>query len=642
MVTDGDQTAGGKAGASASLRTLMIFLRRFWRLAGPFWWTEDRWRHYGILLLLLALTVGQVVVPILLNLWNADLFDAIEKHSFSRFRPLVVEIVLIFIGSMAVNTLHLWAKRTLQLRWRRWLTRKLQDRWMAMGHHYLLNRLPGQHDNPDGRIAEDIRVTTESAIDLAHSLTYCLLLLGSFISILWSLSAGIRFSLGETQIEIPGFLVWVAMIYAAVASTLALKIGQPLISAADLRQTAEANFRFGLVRARENAEAIALVHGESGERRRFTDLFRGIEGAWQQQTRGLRSLTLFSAGYTVVSATFPILLVAPRYISGAAKLGETMQSAQAFQQLAGALSWPVDNMQKMAEWRASTERVLSLHDALEALRADSSRRDAHAIIVEKSERNSLTLHDLTIAEADGTALLAHFSAEILPGERVLIGGDHDSAVKLFKVIAGLWPWGSGTVSLPSDTTPFCLPQRPYMPIGSLRGVLAYPATSDSFSEGAMRDALDAVGLAPLGDRLTERTSWDQILGPAEQQQIGIARLLLHRPSWILIQEATDALDSNTELRLMRLVIDRFPNATLLTIGFRPTLLGLHQRTLTLAPSPQGAITISEQSNEHPPHPPQPPGHVGKGWSGRLLAPFRRNERRSLTGNRGGKHGDWRN
>lgn len=642
MATDGTEMTREEGKTPSSLMALVLFLRRFWRLTGAFWSSEERWINGAFVALLVVLTVGQVVIPILLNLWNARLFDAIEQHSLTDFRVLVLAIVAIFFGSMVVNASHLRVKRILQLRWRRWLTRKMQDRWMAMGHHYLLNRVPGQHDNPDGRIAEDIRVTTESALDLAHSLSYCLLLLVSFINILWSLSAGIRFTLAGTVIEIPGFLVWVALFYAAVASTLALRIGQPLIQAADLRQTAEANFRFGLVRARENSEAIALLHGESGERRRFTDLFRGIEGAWRRQTGGLINLSLFSAGYSVVSAAFPILIAAPRYISGAASLGETMQSAQAFQQLAGALSWPVDNMQKMAEWRASVERVLSLHDALEALRADSNRPDAHAIVVSKSSnQTSLILHDLTIAHADGTPILSHFSAEILLGERVLIEGDHDTAVKLFKVIAGLWPSGSGTVSLPRDTTLFFVPQRPYMPIGSLRSVLAYPATSDSFSEGAMRDALAQVGLAGLGERLTERTSWDQCLGLAEQQQIGIARLLLHRPNWIMIQEATDSLDPETEVRLMHLVLDRLPAATLVTVGFHPGLAALHQRVLTLASNSQTAtVEVVEQRSDIARK--TPPSHP-RGWSGRLLAPlFRRNERRSLTDRHGGKLGDWRN
>ncbi|MEO0035474.1 MAG: hypothetical protein RLZZ501_1497 [Pseudomonadota bacterium] len=643
MTTDGEDTKARPGSGSAPLRALGIFLRRFWRLAGPFWAAEDRWRYRLLVVALVLLTIGQVAIPISLNLWNARLFDVIEQHSFRRFYPLLITIVAIFVGNMAINTCHLWVKRQLQLGWRRWLTRQLQNRWMAMGHHYLLNRVPGasdRHDNPDSRIAEDIRVTTEYAIDLAHSLSYCLLLLTSFINILWALSSGIEFHLGQTLVEIPGFLVWVAFAYAALASTLALWIGQPLISATDLRQTAEANFRFGLVHARENAEAIALVHGESGERRRFTDLFRGIEGAWQRQTRGMVYLSLFSTGYTVVSAALPILLVAPRYMSGAATLGQTMQSAMAFQQLAGALSWPVDNMQKMAEWRASAERVLSLRDALDSLRADSSRPDAHAIVVEKSrDRASLALHDLTIAEADGTVVLPGLSAEILPGERVLIAGEHDTAVKLFKVIAGLWPWGSGTVSLPHNATLFFLPQRPYMPIGSLRGVLAYPATSDSFTEGAMRAALAEVGLGALGDRLTERNNWDQILGPAEQQQIGIARLLLHRPSWIAMQEATDALDPDLEIALMRLVVERFPDAALLTVGFHPELAALHHRTLILPTTGSEPIEVGDR---RPGHEPPPPPARSASWSGRLLAPFRRNERRSLTGNRGGKHGDWRN
>lgn len=637
---DTDGTSDGKTEGTETVSVpLRTFFSRFLQLAGPYWRSEEKWKIRWRLTLFAILTVCQVIIPIQINLWNARLFDALEQRSIHQFYALIAQIVVILIASMTVTGLHLRLKRQLQLGWRRWLTRRLQDNWMAMGHHYQLIHLPGNHDNPDGRIAEDIRTCTESAVDLAHSLVYCGLLLFSFINILWTLSEGISITLGQTTIPIPGFMVWVALAYASVASSLALWMGQPLIRATDRRQTAEANFRFGLVRARENSEAIALVHGEVGERRRFSELFRGIEGAWRRQTAGLTRLFLFTSGYAVFSTAFPILIAAPRYIAGTISLGQTMQSALAFQQLTSALSWPVDNMQKVAEWRASVERVLSLNDALQALRDDSTRPDAHAVIVERSNIPTLCFHDLTIADADGRIVIEGFSAEIAPGERVLIGGDPGAAVKLFKVVAGLWPWGKGTVSLPCDATLFFLPQRPYMPIGSLRGVLAYPSTSDSFAEGAMRDALVRVGLAHLTERLRQHNSWDQALTAGEQQRLGFARLLLHRPRWIVMQEATDALDPEGERRLMQLLIDEFREATIVTVGFHADLEAYHQRTLTLSANHDGKMLIKETrkdwQTQSKPH--------SSSWSGRLLSPLRRrSERRSLTNGLGGKHGDWRN
>jgi putative ATP-binding cassette transporter len=601
------------------------FIRQFIRLAGPYWQSGEKWKVRGLVALLLALTVAQVVIPIMINLWSAELFDALEQKSMDKFFAQIAEICVILVASMTVTATHLRVKRAIQLGWRRWLTRRLQDNWMAMGHHYQLMHMPGDHDNPDGRIAEDIRNTTEAAIDLLHSLFYCALLLASFVRILWWLSGEVVLRIGETDLPVPGHLVWVALLYASMASALALWVGRPLIRATDRRQTAEANFRFGLVRARENSEAIALLHGEVGERRRFSELFRGIEGAWNRQTRGLIRLFLFTSGYSVFSTAFPILVAAPRYISGDISLGQLMQTAQAFQQLTQALSWPVDNMQKVAEWRASVERVLSLHDALQALRDDSSRPDAHTVVVQKAPIPTLCFHGLTIANADGTVVIDGFSAEIVAGEHVLIGGDPGAAVKLFKVVAGLWPWGRGTVDLPCDAHIFFMPQRPYMPIGTLRGVLTYPSAMECFPEDQLETALERVGLGHLTPRLDDTAIWEQSLTAGEQQRLGFARLLLHRPKWVFLQEATDALDPEGERKLMELLIAEFPTATILTVGFHAELEQYHQRKLTLVPSPDGTILVRESRKDWE------QSRRSMSWGGRLFGNLlRRGERRALA------------
>jgi putative ATP-binding cassette transporter len=601
------------------------FFRQFIRLAGPYWQSGDKWKVRGLVALLIGLTVAQVVIPILINLWSAELFDALEQKSMDKFFGQILEICLILLASMTVTATHLKVKRTIQLGWRRWLTRRLQDNWMAMGHHYQLMHMPGDHDNPDGRIAEDIRLSTETALDLIHSLIYCSLLLASFVQILWSLSGDLNLSLAGVELAIPGHMVWVALLYASAASSLALWVGRPLIGATDRRQTAEANFRFGLVRARENSEAIALLHGEVGERRRFSELFRGIEGAWNRQTAGLIRLFLFTSGYAVFSTAFPILIAAPRYIAGTISLGHLMQTAQAFQQLSQALSWPVDNLQKVAEWRASVERVLSLHDALQALRDDSSRPDAHTIIVQKSPLPTLCFHALTIANADGNVVIDGFSAEIVGGEHVLIGGDPGAAVKLFKVVAGLWPWGRGTVDLPCDAHIFFMPQRPYMPIGTLRGVLTYPSAMECFPETDLEGALDRVGLGHLMPRIDDTAIWEQNLTAGEQQRLGFARLLLHRPKWVFLQESTDALDPEGERKLMQLLTDELPTATIMTVGFHAELEPYHQRKLTLAPSLNGTILVRESRKDW--NQPQ----RGMNWGGRLFGNLlRRGERRALA------------
>ncbi len=510
-----------------------------------------------------------------------------------RFMVQIGALGVILLASMTVTATHLAVKRRMQLGWRRWLTRRLLDDWMAAGRHFQVNFMPGHHDNPDGRIAEDIRNATESAIDLAHSFVYCILLLASFAEILWSLSGDLPLTVFGVEIDVPGHMVWVAMLYATAGTGAALMLGRPLVRAVDKRQTVEANFRFGLVRARENSEAIALVHGEADERRRLTDLFRGIQSGWNYQTGALIKIFLFTSGYSVLSTAFPVIVAAPRYIAGTITLGVLMQTAQAFQQMAAALSWPIDNLAKGAEWRASVDRVLGLHDALQDLKEDISHVDQHTISVETSEGPLLAFRNLSVANPDGMAVVVGFDAEIALGERVLISGDPRAAVKLFKVVARLWPWGQGTVALPVGASIFFMPQRPYLPIGTLRDAISYPAPPDGFDDDALAAVLDRVGLAHQIHRLDESDTWEQRLTAGDQQRLGFARLLLHRPNWIFIQEATDTLDGDSEEDMMRLVQEEFEGATIITVGYRPALEAYHQRKLTLVRNTDGLVMIKE-------------------------------------------------
>lgn len=569
------------------------FAARFMRLAGPYWRSEHKWRAHSLTAALILLTIGQVSLAIWTNLWSAALFNALEQRSMERFLAQIGVFAIIVTATMAVTTTHLWVKRRLQLDWRRWLTQRLLDGWMAEGHHYQIAFIPGEHDNPDGRIAEDVRNTTEVAIELAHSLFYSVLLLASFIKVLWSLSGPLQIAVGSIGFAIPGYMVWVALIYAAAGSTLAFSLGRPLVKATDRRQTMEANFRFGLVHGRESSEAIALARGEPDERRRFSDLFRDIETAWGHQTVGFARLLLFSSGYGVLTAIFPVLITAPRYIAGSITLGGLMQTAQAFQQLAAALSWPVDNLPKAAEWRASAERVLALHDALQRVKEEVSHAAGGAIEIDKKAGPALAFRDLSIANPDGEVIVGGLDTEVRPGERVLIAGDPAAALRLFKVVAGLWPWGMGRVELPRDAAIFFVPQRPYLPIESLRGVLCYPEDAGFFDDNAIRAALERVGLSAMTERLDETALWDRALTAGEQQRLGFARLLLHRPDWIFLEEATDALDPRGEADMMRLLQEELPGATILTIGFHSDLEAYHRRKLTLVRSSGGPAFVAE-------------------------------------------------
>lgn len=558
------------------------FFMRFVRLAGPFWNSENKAVIRKLTLALIALTLAQIAVAVYINRWSADLFNALEQHSMSGLFKQIGILVLIFAASIAIINTHLRVKRRLQIGWRAWLTERITARWMNNGRQYLVLHIQSaEHDNPDGRIAEDIRIATEDAIGLCHSLFYSLMLLISFTQILWTLSGRISLNLGIVEIPVAGYLVWVALLYACSASYLGWVIGKPLTNSTDLRQTEEADFRFGLVRARENSQAIALIHGENNEQQRFRTLFHQVIGAFDRQTEAWAHILMFTSGYSVLSMAFPIIVSAPRYILGTITLGALMQSVQAFQQMTSALSWPVDNMAGVAQWRASVERVLSLLKALDDLEQEIARPDPHRIALRKPDTSSLRFDNLCIAQLDGKVLLTCLNTEIKAGERVLLNGDAGKAAKLFKAIAGLWPWGRGSIELPNGDPMFFMPPRPYLPTDTLRKAICYPSPPETFSQEALITALNKAGLDGLVAQLDQTDTWENVLSRAEQQRLGFVRLLLYRPKWILLQEAFDSLDPEGETAMVRIIIEELPEATLLTVTNQPTAEPFHQRRIAL-------------------------------------------------------------
>ncbi|CAK0743808.1 vitamin B12/bleomycin/antimicrobial peptide transport system ATP-binding/permease protein [Gammaproteobacteria bacterium] len=559
---------------------LLKFIVRFARLAGPYWYSREKWKIRGWTALLVVLTITQVFMPVWQNQWNADFFNSLENKNWAEFLKQVGVLMAIMVSSMTITASHMWFKRKIQIGWRTWLTDQLLKNWMSEGHQHQVTYLPGEHENPDGRIAEDIRNATEVAIDLIHSLFYCLLLLMGFTKILWSLSGTVEINIADASFIIPGHLVFIAILYSAIFSSLALWLAQPLVMVTKRRQEAEAKFRFELGRARENSETIALLHGEPNERRRFGSLFRGVAGMWQFQSWALTRVMLFSTGYSVISSAFPLLVAAPRYITGVITLGALMQTSQAFQQVIQALSWPVDNAARVAEWRSSAERVLGLHDALMNLQRHAGNSE-NRIRLLRIDCAALLFRNLSIAMPDGRVLLNCFNAEVRQGERVLIAGDAEAAAKLIKVIGGLWPWGNGEVNLPCDAAIFFLPQQPYVPKGNLRAIVSYPTPSHGIDDVSLIAVLERVGLGSLAQRLEEGGAWDQMLTLGELQRLGFARVLLHKPKWIFIDEATNALDPTEEEMMMRLLERELPGATILTIGFRSTLEAYHHRHMFL-------------------------------------------------------------
>ena len=555
------------------------FARRVLRLAGPYWSSDRKWRVRTATFGLLALTVAQVGLAVWTNYWNRELFDALEERSVSDVLVQVGVFALIFLLTLAVTAAHLMVKRWLQLDWRRWLTRRVIGHWMESGRHYRLLFTAGEHDNPDGRIAEDIRIVTETTVALAHTLFFSLLVLGSFIDILWRVSGSV--ALPGTSIHVPGYLVWLAFIYAGIGTVLGWSFGRPLVRSTNALQTAEADFRFGLARAREHSEAIALMHGEPMERSGATQRFRLIGRTWYWQSRAYMGIVSFSTGYGALLPVFPILVAAPQYITGAMTLGILMQAAQAFQRLTSALSWPIDNLGDMARTRASADRVLSLYEDMQRLDAEARAPNGNRIVLERDGQARLVIQDLCIADPEGRVLLEHLDLEIRRGERVLVAGDPAVTSSLFKVMGGLWPWGSGRVLLPADGSMQFMPQRPFLPEGTLRQALCYPRPTDAFGDDAVERALECSGSSWLAPRLDEHDNWEQALPLRAQQRLGLARVLLQRPAWILMEEATDAFDPRGERVILEMLQHELPGSAMLTISFHSGLEPLHHRKIVL-------------------------------------------------------------
>lgn len=564
-----------------ALQTTSRFFIQFIRLAGPFWNSEHKATIRGLTLALLLLTILQIAISVYITIWSADLFDALDQRSMPRLFTQIGLIVLIFIANIAVTVTHLTVKRRIQLDWRGWLTDQLISQWMHDGRHYLVTHIAGKHDNPDGRIAEDVRISTEYAIDLIHSFFYSLLLLISFTQILWGLSGIIVLDLGFIEIPIVGHLVWIAMIYAASASMLGWWIGRPLTKATDDRQTVEANFRFALVKARENSLAIAMIHGERHENPHFHRLFGDIVAAWDNQTKAWQHIMSFSSGYSILSMAFPILVSAPRYILGSITLGALMQSAQSFQHMVSALSWPVDNMGRVAEWRASVERVLGLTSALTQLEKEIAKPDPHRIHLVKKDHSVLRFHNLCLSRLDGIICIESLNEEIRPGERILIAGNAFTGNKLFKAIAGLWPWGEGTIELPDDEPLFFMPPRPFLPNGKLRSAICYPSSSKDFAQDELEYALNLTGLSELIPQLDDIGDWEKSLEREQQQRLGMVRVLLQKPKWIMMQEAFDSLDPEGEVDMIKILNRKLPDSALLTITKQPTIQAMHKRHIVL-------------------------------------------------------------
>ncbi len=569
-------------------------LRRFWRTAIKFWASQSRaaaWMLSGGLLLIIVLLLGAAYA---MNVWNRAIFDGLQNRDASRVAWLSIIYFVILAVSVALSVVQVYVRMTLQRSWRAWLNDRLIDRWLSHGRYYQLNLMSGDHANPEYRIADDVRIATESPVDFVSGVTQAFLSAGTFIVVLWTIGGALDVNLGGWHVQIRGFLVIAALIYALVASGSMMLIGRRFVEASENKNQSEAEYRYVITRLRENGESIALIRGEEEERAGLGRALKKVLGAWREIATQNMKTTIVSQTSSYIAPVLPIILCAPKFLDGSMSLGEIMQAASAFTIVQGAFNWLVDNYPRMADWTASARRVASLMVALDSLE-DAEQGDGVGRIAIHTQAMdfALRLKDLSVRLNDGTAVVGDTDVEIMPGQRVLIAGASGSGKStLVRAIAGLWPWGGGSIEVKEGAKMFLLPQRPYVPIGTLRRAATYPDAPESKSVEAVADAFEQVGLGHLTDKLDEEAPWDQTLSGGEKQRLAFARILLHKPDIVVLDEATAALDGNSQLKLMELLVAQ-PETTLLSVGHRPELEAFHTRKIELEKREGGAKLVRD-------------------------------------------------
>lgn len=559
------------------------------RIAAPYFRSEDKWAGLALLAAVIAIELATVAITVLLNSWNNRFYNALQERDWDGFVREIIYFTVIVTIYIVIAVYQLYLNQWLQIRWRKWMTERYLGDWLHQANHYRMQLQGDAADNPDQRMTDDVKLFVERTLNIGIGLLNSTVTLISFIAILWGLSNAAPLHLFGRDINFPGYMVWGALVYAVLGTWLTHLIGRPLVGLDFRQQQYEADFRFNLVRVRENAEQIALLRGEAAERDRLRSRFAAVVENWLGIMIRTKKVTAFTASYAQASVIFPYLLVAPAYFAGKIQLGGMMQTASAFGSVQGALSFIVNAYRTLAEWQAVVARLDGFEAGIGAARALGA--DPNAVRVVAAPRATIGLDDLRLRLPNGRPLVETSGFDLKAGEATLVTGPSGSGKStLFRAIAGVWPFGEGVVAVPDGATLMMLPQRPYFPVGPLGAAIAYPARDGTFSHEQLREALTLVGLPALIARLGEDDHWNRMLSLGEQQRLGIARALLHKPQYLFLDEATASLDEPSEAMLYRLLTDRLPGTTIVSIGHRSTLEAFHQREVSLVPlGPQFTI-----------------------------------------------------
>jgi putative ATP-binding cassette transporter len=560
--------------------SLGLFLKDTWRLARPYFVeSEERWSARGLLLAVIALSLASVGLSVLLNFWRLEFYNAVQNKDWEGFvsllllyryndKGLTFGFTPLAMSHVVIAVFEVYLTQWLTIRWRRWLTERFLHEWMADRAYYKIS-LAHSHefgtDNPDQRITEDIRDYCETSLRLTLGLISRVVTLFSFLTILWGLSDAMHLF----GMSIPGDLFWIALVYAIAGTVCTHYTGRPLAALMFRQQRVEADFRYSLVRVRENVEGIALYRGEHQETTNLLHRFLAVIGNFYAIMHRTMLLNMVTVGYSQIAVIIPLVAAAPRYFAGKVTMGVMFQAAAAFNSVESALSWIVDSYDSIANWRAVVERLGTFHRAIEAARTE----DANLIRTESGD-GTLRLHDLDVSLPDGTKLLEHADLTLSPGHSVVITGRSGTGKStLFRALSGIWPYARGSIEVPKNC--FFLPQKPYIPLGTLRYVIAYPHEPEHYERSALAQALRDAGLPQLVDRLDRDDNWPQSLSGGELQRVAIARALLAKPSWVFLDEATASLDPVSETEMYERLRAHLPDATFISIAHGPSVAGFH-------------------------------------------------------------------
>ncbi|MBM6592574.1 ABC transporter ATP-binding protein/permease [Microvirga pudoricolor] len=584
-----------KPDVQATQRRLLF--ARFWQVASGFWTGVRKREAWFLTLTLFAIILAQLYVQYRLNVWNRDLFNALEKKDISLVGWLALFFVPLAVSAVALTVASVWGRLTTQRAWRAWLTDYQIDRWLRNGRYYQLNFIQGEHQNPEFRIADDTRIATESPIDFAFGVTTAVLTAITFTSVLWAVGGAISFELNGSTISVPGYLVFVAIIYSAITTTAMVFIGRRFVEVAEGKNQYEAEFRYAATRLRENGESIALLGGEPEERHSLSEALGRVIMQWRAMCGQYLRTTVVSYGNFVLAPVVPIILCAPKYLAGTMSLGEVMQASTAFVTVQQSFNWLVENYPKLADWTASANRVAGLIVSLDRLELAEKPGAGHIRHTDAEQGAALQLLNVSVNLDDGTAVVGETRVVIDSGEKVLVVGESGAGKStLIRAIAGLWPWGEGEISVRKGSRLFFMPQRPYVPIGTLKRAVAYPNPADSLTDEDVQAALKDAGLQHLMGRIHDTdVPWERTLSGGEQQRLAFAQLFIQRPDIIVMDEATSALDTETQEMLLNRISKRLPDAALVSVGHRPELEAFHNRRLVLARRKDGARLVADET-----------------------------------------------